>query len=638
MKFNKLLLVFILIIVLVIKLKEIFYFIDRENIITGYDAFYYARLAEELINGEYTTVDYLRDVPDFSCRSSFPPFISYLAFLFSKILPLKDIYAFFPPILSVLFIIPLFLWLKKFSNIFVFISASLFGTLNVIYYSRTYIGKYDTDFLILFFVFLIGFLIISLLESIESKSLKKIVIYNLFIVFSFIIFMWHYGKPVFSIFFLLSTLLGYIAFFFNKKDTSKENFIYIFPVLVFFFSYFFISVNIGGILYKIKAYFLKEAVSSFLPANPEAYVLELQPVSIEGLINLTTGNPVIFILSILGFIIFIYKHFRYVIPFFPLIILGVFSLIGGNRFVMYLAPFIGAGFGYFVYLIFIWSKKYIKSKVLEYGFYISVLFFSINPNVFFIKIKPVLDEKVYYSLKEVKEKISDGYLWTWWDYGYFLEYMLKKGTYVDNGNRNLTKIYSIARSLVTTDEEETYRFISFITNKRRIFYKNLSFDEFLKAVRNYQKKPEKDIYIPLFEKSMFLSQFYMLGMLGSDIKSFELPAYKIFKKCDKDNDIFVCGKLFKLNKNLQLTFLNTKAKNISKIIIVSDERRVYKNWDKKGKLILQVRVKGKDAYFSFIDPIFYKSVINRMYFLKENFKHFELVYDNFPYLTLYKVK
>ncbi len=636
MKLDKYVLFFVLFIAIFIKLKNAPQFIGKESTITGYDAYYYARLSDEFLKNQYTKIDTLRDVPDFLSRPDPVPLIVYIGSFFSKIFPKEYVFAFIPPLFSVLFIIPLFLWLKRFSNSLVFISGALVGVTNIIYFSRTYIGKYDTDFLILFFVFSIVYLFVLFFENI--KDFKKILINTFLIFILFFVFLWFYNKPEFSMFFLFSFLLGFIGF--SLRKPFNISFLYkALPIFILFF--IFSYAGIQSLLGKAGKYFFKEDSKFFLPYNPEEFVRELQPISLYQFADAVAGNMVIFVFSIIGLIFLFKKYYQYLLPFVPFMILGLVSLKAGSRFVMYIAPFIGLGFGYFVYMMGDFVKKYlsINKKVINFSLASFVFFFSINPTVFFVNIKPVFSEDLYKSLKEAKKFVpEDSYLWMWWDYGYPIEYVLRRGTYVDNGNKDVVKLYAIARSLVSYDEKETYQFISYLTNHKRKDYRNLSYEEFIKEVRSYSEKPKKEVFLPFFEKNMFYSQFYMIGMIGSGINNFNLPAYKVFQECKNIGGSFICSNFFKINKDLEFSFIKTTGKNIYKIFLVSDRKRKYMNWNQKGKLVLQVRIINNKAYFAFVDKTFYKTVFNRMYFLKEDFQHFQLVYDSFPMFVLYKVK
>ena len=635
MKFHRIILLLIFLIILTFKLKDVSYFFNKENIITGYDAYYYARLTDEFSKNIYEKIDKLRDVPDFLPRPEPVPLIVILGSFLSKIFSKSFIFAYIPPTLSIFFIFPLYFWLRRFTNIYVFIPAALIGSLNLIYFVRTYIGKYDTDFLILFFVFLIIYLITLSIENLRYT--RKGVYFIILAGITYLFFRWFYYKPIFSYIFLFSLSVGFLSFYFKNLKKYFKNFL-----ITFFFLFIFllpdISKGIYGIIQKTKTYVFKEDISSFLPTNPEKFVTELQPMNLQQVIESTVANPVIFVLSLLGLLLLFIKKFKYISVSIPIIILGLLSIKAGNRFIIYLAPFIGIGFGYFAYEFFSFIKKYFNKPIFEKLFIAFLIFFSIPANTFFIKIKPAVSDEIYKDMLFLKDITSKGsFLWTWWDYGYILEFLSRRGTYIDNGNKDVIKNYCIARSFITYSEEEAFKLISFITNHKREKYKNLKFEEFRKKVFSYKEKPKNSVYIPIFNKYLYYQYLYMIGMIGSGKKEFNLPAFKVFKECKKEGNIYNCGNILEIDENLKINML-IKGKNIKKVVAVKDENRFDLENNKEGNLILEIRIKDNKAYFTLVETIFYKSIINRMYFLREKFKNFELVYDDFPYMVVYTLK
>jgi len=57
--------------------SKVFYY-DGKPLLTGWDGYYYARYARELINGEYKKVDDKRNFPEYTKRPSPPPLISII--------------------------------------------------------------------------------------------------------------------------------------------------------------------------------------------------------------------------------------------------------------------------------------------------------------------------------------------------------------------------------------------------------------------------------------------------------------------------------------------------------------------------------------------------------------------------------
>lgn len=178
------------------------------NYLSCYDCYYYADLVFKKLQGANTGIDYLRNVPDFSIVD-LNQLIVLLPYALSKLFGVDTNYliAFLPPVGAFFFIVPLTLWLKKFSNVYTVIGASVVGLFNYLYWYRTSFGRFDTDFLLLTFVFLI---LIFITKSVESERRAFRVAYIILAGLTFKLFMWWYPKPVLIVVFLTSALIGAI--------------------------------------------------------------------------------------------------------------------------------------------------------------------------------------------------------------------------------------------------------------------------------------------------------------------------------------------------------------------------------------------------------------------------------------------
>ncbi|KJR43993.1 oligosaccharyl transferase STT3 subunit [Candidatus Magnetoovum chiemensis] len=77
-------------------------------------------------------------------------------------------------------------------------------------------------------------------------------------------------------------------------------------------------------------------------------VIELEKNSLDSLFNSIVSPWYLALAGFIIFIVFFSFHFKELLPLVPIIILGLFVFKGSNRFVMYLAPFVGIGFGYLI--------------------------------------------------------------------------------------------------------------------------------------------------------------------------------------------------------------------------------------------------------------------------------------------------
>jgi len=634
-------------------LKDINVLLDSDNVLTSFDGYYYANLAKRLINGEYASIDYLCNVPDYCNNPYPPPMHSYIAYILKKILniDLKYSILFFSPILAPLLIFSMYLYTNKFLPFYAFIGGAILAALNPVFFARNVPGRFDTDSLILFFIFLLLFFTIKIVESI--KDLKSSLVCLFLFLISFYLFMWWYQKSLFAFTFLLSLLMGYTAFYYRSLINHLKNFLFI--VLFYVISTnFYLYNGVFETIDKIKGYFFKEP-SSFIPESIAEYIMELQPASLKLLISNTTDNIFLFILSVSGLLIIFYKHFKYIVVSSPIILIGLLSFKSGFRFLMYLIPFLGLGLGYVLYLFYKYLEinyfHFLKKNYYKVILILLIVAASFPTSLAPIKPKKTISDEEYNLLKSAKNILTENsYIWTAWSYGNIFEYLLEKGTYIDNHNFNIIKNYAIANSLYTDSYERSYKLISFITNKFYFQYDKLSFEEFNKKVDNYNIPPKNDVYLIFYKSLAFEVQTTRMGVYNTKIKNFEIPMVKNISKCKRIDDYVWDCRDFIFNSKEHILIWNTSnfIFGISRNVIGSyyvdrDQNSMFKLnstlYNGSGKnLILEIEKIEDNLYFSYIIEPFFDTVYNRLYFLNESNAYFEKVYDKFPYFVIYKVK
>ena len=614
-----------------LKLKPAKYLINKENILTCADCFLYARYAEELKKGIYGGVDFLRNIPDFLPYMKPPPLISVFSVFLSNIfeIELKTLYLYLPPIMSLLFAVPMYLWTKRFTSTPVALGGITLGAFGYGYYIRTTVGRFDTDFMILFFVFLI---ILLLHNAINRKSYAGWMYLGLSLV-SFYIFMWWYYKPFMSLFFVAGLAI-LVAYLFLKKENYKDA---LFKTLLFTMGVtsFIIQSDLTPYIGRLWS-----AAQDTVPVSK--YIIELQPLSLQGLVNFTTDNLSVFVIGVIGSLLFIIKNFKHISIALPFALLGLMVFTGaGNRMSIYLNPFLGLGFGYAMHLMlsYFFDKINFRSKGRELITGLITVTFLVPASVFFYIPKPMFSDELYEVLKETRPKDSYGAsFWTWWDYGYLIEYTARAGTYVDNGNFQPKKLYLFSKSVLSDREETTYRIISFVdTNYLRSVP---SIEDLYGQAVNYKGKPNRKVYLLITNNMLSMTAIYDIG--EADLS--EVPVW-FFTKCSSEDYIEHNCVLLKFNikrisfsgdKNIIDRILAYK----SILFVDKDFQRItVLNSNKDGRERVALFVKNNEELFYMdISETLFRSMMFRLYLGVWDFKYFKKVIDSFPAFVIYKVK
>ena len=614
-----------------LKLKPVKYLLDRENILTCADCFLYARYAEEIKSGLYGKIDFLRNIPDFMPYPNPPPLISLIPPVLNGVfgIELKTLFIYLPPLMSLLFAIPLYLWVRNFAPISVALGGVTLGAFGYGYYMRTTVGRFDTDFMILFFIFLT---LLLLHKAVNKKSYAGWMHLGLSLV-SFYIFMWWYYKPVMSIFFIAGLLILVVYQYFKKEDFRDT----LFKTLLFIMcvSFFIMQSNLTPYIGRLWS-------TAQQPVPVIKYVVELQPLSLQGLVNFTTDNFPMLVISTIGSLLLIFKNFRHLSIALPFALLGLTVFTGaGNRMSIYLSPFLGLGFGYAMYLMlsYLFEKINFRTNLRELIIGLVTVIFLIPANVFFYIPKPMFSDDMYETLNDIKpENRYKASFWTWWDYGYLIEYASRIGTYVDNGNFEPKKLFLFSKSMLTDKEEITYRIISFVDSGQLRNIRSLE-GLYERAVR-YEGKPVREVYTLITSDMLSMTVIYDVG--DADLR--EVPVW-LFTECSSEDYIEYNCLLLRFNAE-KLGFggdrkVIERILEYKKILFVDKDSRkvIVLNSKEDGRKRVALFVKyNEELLYMDISEVLFNSMMFKLYLGVEDFKYFKKVKDNFPAFVIYKLE
>jgi len=452
------------------KYKNQFYYQDRP-LFTSYDAFFFARWGKDYLNGNYNAGerDPLRFVPDNSTYPSPIPMESWLGAELAKAgnTYIENVSLWLTPILAVLFIVPLVLYFFKIGLPVAGFSGAFLGVVSLMYLVRTSIARFDTDSLNLFFPFAIAFF---LLRSFHSKGKLK----YLDLAIAGILsqgYCWWYAHPGLMLVILSIYTAG--LFFFDKENSLKQKALYFLTVLIFSNPIFVFSgiFNIIGLVKVYLVNYFKPAVSGGFP-NVFMSISEAKHFDITKIAQLSTGNTVVFGIGFTGALLLFIRKFKDTFLLLPIFLIGIMALKGGNRFAMYLSPFIGVGISYLFDLLIsnLRTKKDINhSKIYAIRllsiFLLIGVFLYINKPSFAFVAKPKITrelERDFIKLESLTPENS--WIWTWWDYGTAIQYLAGRAVFHDGQSQGSPKTYFVATSFSTPDPKVAHNVILGISN------------------------------------------------------------------------------------------------------------------------------------------------------------------------------
>ena len=641
--------------------RKAIYFLDNEPLFSCYDAFYFARYAKEFEQGIYHKgqIDPFRFVPDNYLDPKGPrypliPQLSFLAAKFSSLfhVSIEKFSFYFIPVLACLFAFPLFFLLYSLRLPVAGFLGGLCGVISLIYVVRTSIARLDTDALNLFYPFTIAFCFYGYFRFSRPYNLLSVVIATLF----GNLFYWWYPQSnayAFTTFFcfLLALLLS------RKGRLNKEDFlallIYVLLQIWFFWQ---------GPL-RIYYYFVSLVEHKHAEPLFSAYPNILQSISelnkaksISQISSFVLPNNALFLAGFSGYLFWLFRERKLSLLLFPAFLVGLLVFRSGNRFGMYLAPFLGIGLGIWIHFIFEMFERYIpalrkedflfRTLPLLAGLIIGVLIWNVSENVKNYTASPKILAPIAKNLKRLKDLTPDkAWIWTWWDYGYAIAYLGERGVFIDGGTQTTPKTYYVARSFASPSPKEAYNIISFISERGLTGIK-----EKLKNGKTPSlilEELQKGIDVPPLKHDVFWlftgdlpRKFGWIGYFGNWNFKTKQSQYGVmipFQGCRQEKEIVRCRNGL-INLKEALIFLKGRKIDLKEIFIVKNGQLLHKKFKKIGLILESVPSRYGRLIYA-VDERSFISNFNQMYILRQyDSSLFHLVMDDFPYAVLYKVR
>lgn len=640
------------------------FFVENRPIFTGYDSYYFARLAEDYKIGVFKPggEDPLRFVPD---QVQYPDVIPFYSWLFAKLSqifnkPIENITFWLIPILAVLFVIPLTVLLYKLKSPLGALGASLAGVVSFIYLGRTSLNRLDTDSIIYFSIFAIP-LAVYLYSISNGKRVKYLflVLLSLFVH----IFYWGYLHPdLIFVFWITSIVYLVLPNFKGSNPFRERNFWKEIALVTLAFNPIILGIGFFSFLGKINSYIFHfgQPIESNFP-NIQLSISELQKFDLATIANITVGSQPLFYLGLFGLLLFAYKRPRESILFLPTLLMGLISLKGASRFAMFLSPLLGLGIGFLLDYLSSEIKRYFQSgfslliKPLLGATLVLVLMLT-NLKSFYYIPKPIMSPSLAQAFIELgKRTPPDAWIYTWWDYGYAIQYYARRATFHDGGTQFSPKTYFIALGFTSPSPEVGYN----VTKTLAVCGKEC-IEQLLEEGKSAKQIKElfesgkllkgKNINHPIYWvfTGDLISKFFWISYFGSwnfeTLKGNHYPLYQTICIERLPKGIFCpIGGATAIFNPLNMSLVLKKRTYPVKIFAVKTpkELKIYLNEKiSNGNAIEKVYTFKENFYIWFLTNRegFYTN-FNRMFILRTyNQSLFELVASRFPDYLSYKVR
>jgi dolichyl-diphosphooligosaccharide--protein glycosyltransferase/undecaprenyl-diphosphooligosaccharide--protein glycosyltransferase len=422
--------------------------------------------------------------------------IEYILYMIVSFTPfsLDQILYFGPAFFASLIIIPTYLIMDIYIKSKIIISiSSIIASIGYGFYSRSYLGYFDTDVLNIFFPMMILYSMLLIISKNDYRYSAIGIISNIgyllwyhssepiiyalngfFIIFGILFYLKKtelyktyilLGISIVKISFLYKVVILIVAFggFYFLKINYRY---YLFLFIVSFFAILY-YIDISQFAFHINRYINTNNIlttNSYNFISPMQYVAEADSESFMKIITNISGNIYIFIFSIIAYIILAIRHKEFLLSL-PLVLLGLASIKAGIRFHIYgVIPLI-ISYGFLVYLI---SQK-IKINKFKNTIIIILFLFPIYESYKSVdkwnnNMLPIFDSAQIKAVNILKKQATNkDYIVTWWDYGWPLWYYTNMQTMIDNGTHHEDN-YTVAKIFMSTSQTFSYNAIHYFYN------------------------------------------------------------------------------------------------------------------------------------------------------------------------------
>jgi len=669
------------------KQNENLFFYKGEPLYSEADSFYFARYALEWKEGLFKSgeIDPLRFFPDNSSQAKLSEeldfrqkyaisgtFISYIFYVLSEITGKSVAWLsyYLIPFLAVSVSIVLYFYFSNLNMPYVGLLAGLITVSSPIFLARTSLMRLDHDVLNLTLPFLIAYFFLKFFHAQTKRSR-----YTYITLASLTLILYHlwYAHPNLNFVLILTFFLAYFwsplkGFILHRRwnySFSKDDLI-IFAILILpqiWYLYagpYYLYYQVKTLVFNIKSPTSAEVLFKDFP-NIFMSINELQKMNFWAVLSSIIYNKVFGIVGLIGAFLLILFHFRRLLPLLPFFGIGILAFVSGIRFAMYLAPFIGMGLGYWVYLLFknifplfhIFEEERKQKTVIGLvGFAIFVTTLMVQVEALGFSSAPVVTSPVVKNMEWLKENTpKNAVIWTWWDYGYVFQFYSRRATFHDGGSQWTPKTYLIARSFTTSNPREAWLITSFVSNHgltglAKLLKEGKSAKDVVEEIKSgkYYQPIKTPIYwvftndlIPKFE------WIHYFGSYDFDKKEGILGKITVItcKLRFSNSNLIQCEELSNVSIDLENGYINVSNKISSiKHFYYRDEKGLSeKEFFKQGLTVEVVKRKDNKANIFILESPFEKTLFNEMFLLRKyDPRYFELVLDDFPYMVIYKVK
>ena len=515
--------------------------------------------------------------------------------------------------------------------------AAAGGGLSIAYLQRSGAGRIDTDQLNLGFFYLMTGLVIW---AARAKSQRAALVLAALGGATFWLFDWWYSKPFFG-------WAAFIGFIWLSVVCRRKLKLLALQSLLFLGLSGLLSMGVGV---SGDSAYLVDMLSFeglFFP-NTFDTITELTRIPFSEILTRLSGSVLLGGLSVLGLGLWAIRHPALAIVFGPAAAFALLNFVIGNRAIFYSAPMVWFGFGWLLLCL----ARYLETKItisllqpvapliaVSIGF-VSVWFAS--PTSYLQS--PTFDKSTVTHFQKLdiilpKNNIA---IASWWDYGYMSMFMNGLPTLHDGGTQASPTTYLIANNLIQKSQKQAALEFDILgnTGSKGVIQNRL-------GEVQQSGKGATEIYLVLTED--MTRWMFSISKIGAfDInagRSYQFhgvkPGYQLGYQdltCQPTDSVqeFLCSG----NRlNVVSGALGKRAILYGAVMSKNGQKTSGRQFSNANTpFILHSEIGTKATRNVLIHKDLYFSVFHQLYYLNQpDPKYFELVYDGFPKMRVFKV-
>lgn len=629
------------------------YVVDQVTAMSGMDAYYWLKMARELDKGTLGKGEGhpLKGYPDkvkFAIKDT--PSLLARFISFTRNFTGGDYYRagiLLVSILAGLFVFPLFFYFNRLGFGAAAIMGGLVGSFSQAHYIRTMAARLDTDLLNIFFPLAASCFILPISRD---KSRRANILLAMAAGLTIYLFNLWYQTPAF-----IFVYLFILALYLLLGRVHWQQIVIILPVFLLFCGPEYVLQIMGSFRLFLRAYVSPPPTGLIAWPNILDTVTEAQKLGIETKLLRLHGFFPMVVAGFAGLVVLYLRRFRQMIPITPLIILGLWSLTGPVRFLMYLAPFIGIGIGVLIELLISFAAPKVRRLSIPVPLIsvscMFIIFFATSAHTkFYHHPRPIISAQTTRAILDIKGIVPphSAMFTPFWEYGYPLMEIGDFATYHDGGLQGGMRTTLIAKALISPRQSDMVSFLSYLEDygfrhlNSVIRKEKLPADKMMELVFDYSGEfMGENVYILYLLDPIW--KMYSLSHFGTwDFerkKSNRMDYVELFCK-SLVNNIMTCndGTI-----DLEQGLMNDGTTDIpiNAALFVNDGYVVNRqDYRTDAGYYLQVLMKNGKVYMILVATNrLFKTNFNQQ-FLLGNYdrRYFEEVYNNYPLARVLKVK